>query len=61
MKTDKEKPIRTDLGNMLICTAEVQPNVEIELITRNKGKEGRISVNSFLNKVYSDSNNELLK
>ena len=48
MKTDKEKPIRTDLGNMLICTAEVKPNGEIELITRNKGKASRLLEQGFL-------------
>ena len=61
MKTDNEKQIRTDSGNMLLCTAEIKPDGEVELITRNKGREGRIRLNSFLNKVYGDTNRKTSK
>ena len=61
MKTDNEKQIRTDSGNMLLCTAEIKPDGEVELITRNKGREGRIRLNSFLNKVYGDTNRKSSK
>lgn len=61
MKSDNEKQIRTDSGNLLFCTAEVRPDGEVELIARNKGKEGRITMNSLLFKVYGETNKDLSK
>ena len=49
---EKEIEVRTDEKDMLICTALVKEDGQVELISRSGKKEDRISIDRFLSKIY---------
>ncbi len=49
---EKEIEVRTDEKDMLICTAMVKEDGQVELISRSGKKEDRISIDRFLSKIY---------
>ena len=49
---EKEIEVRTDEKDMLICTAMVKEDGQVELIRRSGKKEDRISIDRFLSKIY---------
>ena len=49
---EKEIEVRTDEKDMLICTAMVKEDGQVELISRSGKKEDRISIDRFLLKIY---------
>ena len=49
---EKEIEVRTDEKDMLICTAMIREDGQVELISRSGKKEDRISIDRFLSKIY---------
>ena len=49
---EKEIEVRTDEKDMLICTAMIKEDGQVELISRSGKKEDRISIDRFLSKIY---------
>ena len=49
---EKQIEVRTDEKDMLICTAMVKEDGQVELISRSGKKEDRISIDRFLSKIY---------
>ena len=49
---EKEIEVRTDEKDMLICTAMVKEDGQVELISRSGKKEDRISIDRVLSKIY---------
>lgn len=49
---EKEIEVRTDEKDMLICTAMIKEDGQVELIRRSGKKEDRISIDRFLSKIY---------
>ena len=49
---EKEIEVRTDEKDMLICTAMVKEDGQVELISLSGKKEDRISIDRFLSKIY---------
>ena len=49
---EKEIEVRTDEKDMLICTAMIKKDGQVELISRSGKKEDRISIDRFLSKIY---------
>lgn len=52
MIKDNEIEVRTDEKDMLICTAEIKDDGQVELISRRGEKEDRISIDRFLSKIF---------
>lgn len=52
---NNEIEVRTDERDILICTAEIKENGQVDIIGRKGKKEDRISVDRFLSKIYGRS------
>ena len=49
---EKEIEVRTDEKDMLICTAMIKKDGQVELISRSGKKEDSISIDRILSKIY---------